>query len=218
MLADLQAVADLTDEQIKMLRRRLSEAKGFLAPKSLRTTIRQVVADDDKAGSVQGALRNLDPKDVERLLRALSERREGKGFPLEETMLARLRQVLPELIQPYPALTRFEKAKRLATLTGQQLESIEVICDLRPIFDEDRKHLEGMMPYTRLRVVATGPDGLPNAFEAELTQQQVHDLVDKASKAKDKLDVLRKSVEKWLPGGYPDLPLTRVPRKESSDA
>ena len=74
------------------------------------------------------------------------------------------------------------------------------------------------MPYARLHLVATGEDGLPNSFEAELTQQQVHDLAEKASKAKSKLDVLRGSVEMWVPGGLPDLPLTRVTRKESSDA
>ena len=108
---------------------------------------------------------------------------------------------------------------RLATLTGQKLESIELICDLRPIFDKLRKHLEGMMPYTRLRVVATGADGLPDAFETELTRQQVHDLAEQVSKAAQKLDVLASAIEtEWLPGGLPDLPLTRAPRKGPSDA
>jgi len=132
--------------------------------------------------------------------------------------LARLGEILPNLIQPYPAMARFEKAERLANLTGQELESMELICDLRPIFDEDRKQIEGMMPYTRLHIVATGADGLPKSFEAELTHQQVIDLRKKGEKAESKLAVLRKSVESWLPGRLPDLPLTRVVRKESSDA
>ena len=77
--------------------------------------------------------------------------------------------------------------------------------------------LKGMMPYTRLHIVATGEDGLPKPFEAELTYQQVIDLAEKAEKAKSKLKVLRQSVETWLPGCLPDLPLTRTPSKESSD-
>jgi hypothetical protein len=116
-------------------------------------------------------------------------------------------------------LAAFQKAERLSTLTGQRLESFDLICDLRPIFDESREHLEGMMPYTRLRVVAIGADGLPEAFESELTRQQVHDLAQKASKAAQKLDVLLDAIEtNWLPGGLPDLPLTREPRKEPTDA
>lgn len=219
MLADLKGIADLSDEQIHTLRKRLSEAKGFLDPKSLRAIVREVIDDDKKVESVQRTLRKLGPKSVERLLRDLSEQRhKNKDFPLDEAVLDRLHHTLPALIHPYPALARFEKAERLATVTGQQLESVELICDLRPIFDEDRKHVEGLMPYTHLRVVAIGADGLPKSFEAQLTQQQVYDLAEKASKAKDKLDVLREAVEKWVQGGLPDLPLTRVPRKESSDA
>ena len=219
MLADLKGIADLKDEQIDTLRKRLSQAKGFLDPKSLRAIIREVIDDDKKVESVLRALRNLGPKSVERLLRDLSEQgHKDKDYPLDEAVLVKLRHKLPALIQPYPALSRFEKAERLAKVTGQELESVELICDLRPIFDEDRKHVEGLMPYTNLRIVATGADGLPKSFEAQLTRQQVHDLADKVSKAKVKLDVLHEDVEKWIQGGLPDLPLTRVPRKESSDA
>ena len=218
-LADLKLIANLPEERVDALRQRVLEARGFLDPKALTAIIHEVVRDENAAGSIQRALRNVSPENVKQLLSALSEKhREKKEFPLDEGNLERLRQILPRLIQPYPALMRFNKAARLAKLTGQQLESIELICDLRPIFDEDRRQIEGMMPYTRLRVVATGADGLPKSFEAELTQQQVHDLAEKASKAKVKLDVLRDSVQKWVPSGLPDVPMTRVPRKESSDA
>jgi len=218
-LADFKLVANLPEEKVNALRQRLLEARGFLDPKALTAIVHEVLRDENAAGSIQRALRNLSPENVKQLLSALSEQqREQKDFPLDKGDLGRLHQILPTLIQPYPALARFKKAERLSKLTGQQLESMELICDFRPIFDEDRRQIEGMMPYTRLRVIATGADGLPRSFEAELTQQQVSDLAEKASKAKVKLDVLRNSAEKWVPGGLPDLPLTRVPRKESSDA
>jgi hypothetical protein len=217
-IADLKAVASLDDEQVQAIRSALSQVKGFLDPKALTTTIRESLGDDSAAGSVQRTLLNIGPGDTKRFLGALSARREEEDFPLDQSTFDKLSRMLPALVQPYPALARFRKAERLATLTGQQLESVELICDLRPVFDEERARLDGMMPYTRLRIVTTGADGLPNEFEAELTHQQVHDLADKASKAKDKLDVLRESVEQWVPGGLPVLPLTRVPRKESSDA
>jgi hypothetical protein len=210
-------MADLTDEQIAGIRDRLSKATGFLDRKTLTVALQDVITDDKTIQAVWRTLRSLDPSEVKRLLEGLSKKQHEEDFPLNILTVDRLHHVLPVLVHPYSALIRYEKAERLAELTGQRLESFDLICDLRPIYDESRKYLEGMMPYTRLRVVATGVDGLPKSFEAELTHQQVHDLAEKASKAKDKLDVLRKSVDKWVPGGLPDLPLTRIPRKGSSD-
>ncbi len=219
MMADLKAVSTLSEDEVTSLCERLSQVKGFLDPKTLATEIRRVIKVEGTARSVLATLRSLEPEYTRRLVEGLTERgKHDTNFPLNEAELDRLGEILQKLIQPYPALVRFEKAERLATLTGQQLESIDLICDLRPIFDENRKQIEGMMPYTRLHIVATGADGFPKSFEAELTYRQVNDLKEKAEKANIKLDVLHKSVERWLPEGSPDLPLTRVTRKESSDA
>ena len=212
MVDDLKTIADLSDEQIAGIRQHLAEADGFLDPKRLLAVIREVIQDSKSAEAVRRAIRSLNPSTTGRIIAGLEQDLDDKEFPFD-----RLKQVLSELIQPYPALTRFQKAERLAKVTGQQLETVELICDLRPIFDENREELEGMMPYTRLRVVATGEDGLPKPFEVDLTHQQVLDLAEKAGKAKSKLAVLRRSVETWLPGRLPNLPLTRIPRKESSD-
>ena len=217
MLKDLEAVSELTEDQIAALRHRLEAATGFLDPKKLTGIIRQCISDDRTAGAVQRTLRNLSPGTVERLLQSLEEYSKDKDFPLKKQTLDKLRPTLPKLVVDTPGLRRFEKAERLATLTGRQLEAIDVICDLRPIFDETRTQIEGMMPYTRLHLSITGDDGLPRSFEVELTAQQVHELVEKAGKAEEKLTVLRSKVNDWQSGGLPDLPLTRAPRKESND-
>ena len=218
MVADLKAIAGLSDEQIAGIREHLNEADHFLDPKALLVAIRKAIEDPKLAEAVRRAIRNVNPATIGRIIANLEQDLGDEGFPFDQATFDRMKQVLSELIQPYPALTRFQKAERLAKMTGQQLETVELICDLRPIFDENREKLEGMMPYTRLHIVATGEDGLPKSFEAELTHQQVLDLVEKAGKAKSKLEVLRQSIETWLPGCLPDLPLTRVLRKEPSDA
>jgi hypothetical protein len=213
MVEDLKLIAGLPDEQIATLRQQLRKASHFLNPKALLATIQEVVQVPESGGAVCRAILNLNPSNANQIIANLEKDLDDKDFPFE-----RLKMVMSELIQPYPALARFEKAERLAKVTGRQLETIDLICDLRPIFDENQKNLEGMMPYTRLHIVVTGEDGLPKPFEAELTHQQVADLAEKAEKAKSKLKVLRQSVENWLPGGLPDLPLTRTPPKESNDA
>jgi hypothetical protein len=218
MMEDLKAIIGISDEKLDELYKHLNKVKGFLDPKALLATIQKVVEDSNSAEAVQRILINIGPYQVERMVTILKEWQEEEDFPFDQANLKRLKQILKNLIRPYPALARFEKAERLAKITGQQLETVELICDLRPIFDESRKNVEGMMPYTRLHIVATGEDGLPKPFEVELTHQQVIDLAEKAGKAKSKLEALRKSIEKWIPGGLPDLPLTRISKKESIDA
>jgi hypothetical protein len=208
-MADLLAVATLEPNQTAALRDRLQSARGFLDPSALKASIASVVTNEDLAGSVQRVLTHIEPENVEPLLDTLEDHLEQEKPPCNDDTLEALRAVLPKLIILYPALARFKKAERLASATGRQLESLDLICDLRPVFDEERSSLEGMMPYTRLRVVASGTDDLPTSFEVELTQRQVADLADKAERAKRKLDVLCSSIENWVPGGVPQLPLTR---------
>jgi len=217
LLDDLKTIIGLSEGKLTGLQKHLTEAKGFLDLKAMRATIQKVIEDSNAAEAVWRILRNIGPSQVERMVTALEEGREEEGFPFDEAQLECLKQILKDLIRPYPALARFRKAERLAKITGQQLETVELICDLRPIFDESRKNVEGMMPYTRLHIVATGEDELPKPFEVELTHQQVINLVEKAEKAKSKLEALRQSIETWLPDGLPDMPLTRIHRKESSD-
>lgn len=217
LVDDLKAIITLSDDMLDELYKHLSKPEGLLNPKVLLAIINKVVEGSSVAEAVRRIVINIGPSQVERLVTLLEKKAKEKDFPLDEPQLKRLKQILKKLIQPYPSLARFQKAERLSEITGQQLETVELICDLRPIFDETRKKVEGMMPYTRLHIVATGEDGLPNAFEVELTHQHVIDLAEKAEKATNKLQALRQSIENWLPGGLPDLPLTRIPQKESKN-
>jgi hypothetical protein len=214
---DLKAIVDLPDDVVGDLYKNLSLAQGFLNPKDLLAIINKVIKKANMAEAIWRIIKNIGPSQVERLITIMENKVKEKDFPFDKTQLERLKQILKKLVQPYPSMERFKKAERISNITGQQMETVELICDLRPIFDETRKKVEGIMPYTRLHIVATGEDGLPNAFEVELTQQNVIELAEKAEKAKSKLVVLRQSIENWLPGGLPDLPLTRITRKESND-
>jgi hypothetical protein len=218
MLDDLKAIASLSDKQVQDVRQRLAEDQRFLDPKTLLAAIHDVLQNRDLAEAVRRAIQNLERPDVKRIVASLKKDLDDNKAHLDQATIDRLEHVLSELIHPYPGLVRFQKAERLAKITGQHVETVELVCDLRPIFDSSRANVEGMMPYTRLRIVTTGEEGLPKSFEAELTDEQVLDLADKAEKAKSKLKVLRQSIETWLPGCLPDLPLTRPPQKESGDA
>lgn len=217
VLDDLKAAGGLSNVVIDEICKQLSKTQGFLSPKTLLAIMHKVIKDPETAEAVQRVIINISPSDLPIMVASLKEDIGKDDFPLDSKQLGNLEKVLKKLIQPYPSLDRFQKAERLARITGQQLETIELICDVRPIFDKTREKIEGMMPLTRLHIVATGEDGLPNAFEVELTRQNVIDLLKKVEKAKSKLETLHQSIENWLPGGLPDLPLTRIPKKESND-
>ncbi len=218
MLNDFKAAGGLSNDEIDEICKQLSKTQGFLDPKALLSIIKKVVKGTETAASVQRVIINISPSDLPTIVEFRKDGIDQEGFPFDSKQLDDLEKVLKKLIQPYPSIDRFQKAERLAKITGQQLEEIELICDVRPIFDKTRKQIEGMMPLTRLRIVATGEDGLPKAFEVELTNQNVIDLAEKAEKAKSKLETLHQSIVNWLPDGLPDLPLTRILKREPKDA
>jgi len=214
VVEDLKIIAELSDDEIVGVCHRLKNAEGFLDPKALLALIREVVQVSKSAEAVQRVIKNLTLPRIERILKSIESE---KDCPFDQAKFEHLRNILGKLVQPCPALINFQKADRLSKITGQRLESAELICDLRPVFSENRETVEGMLPYTRLHVVATGEDGLPKPFEVELSYEQVLDLEEKVKKTKDKIDVLRKlENEEWTKGGVPDLSLTSIPRKEPS--
>lgn len=212
MLADLALVADLSLDQIERLSAVLLRETGFLHTEALRECIKTIISDEKTGQAVLRSLQNIEPDDVSLVLKRLDRARETKKKPsLDDQKMSSLSRNLSALIRDYPALTRFEKAQRLAKLTGQRLDSIDLICDIRPVFDKTGEHIEGMFPYTRLRLVATGADGLPREFEAELSVEQVYQLFESTKKAKAKLLTLHSAIEEWMPGRLPELQETRMP-------
>jgi hypothetical protein len=97
---------------------------------------------------------------------------------------------LPLIIKEYPGRLRQLKANRLAEATGLRAESIDLICDFRPVLDDGRSKIEGLIPLTTLKVVASGVDQFPISFEAVLSAKDVQELLSKAESAVKKLNAL----------------------------
>ena len=214
ILDDLKAALALSRETVDLIADTLAEANDFLDTKSLTGLLQQLMTQESApVGGVRRIILNLEADDVPEFLDTLRHVLNSKpddGFPLTSKDIDQLGEILPRLLKPVPALRRYRKAERLAKITGQPLEDVQLICDLRPVFDAKRERIEGLMPYTRMKIVATGGDGLPRTFEAELTAQQVSDLQDKAGKAITKLLCLTRAAKEWK-CAIPDLPLTRDP-------
>jgi hypothetical protein len=207
IVSDLIWVARTPTEKIQEIVSALRNADGFLDPAALRKTLQLVLTQTEESESAHRILLSLSLDSVDHFLESFDKWRQepANSSKFDEISLAELRKKLPQLLQPIPSIVRFRKAVRLQDALGQQLEDLEIICDLRPIFDDKRENIEGLIPLTTLKVTVTNADGLSVTMEAVLTAQQVTELKEKAVKAETKLEALRRNVHTWIPGGLPAL-------------
>jgi len=144
---------------------------------------------------------NIESKlDFIRLINLL-ESAEKDGEPEDEQVFTKeqiqtLQERLRTLIDASSSLLRQKKAEELGTIVGQRLEKLHLINDLRPIFDANRKQVEGFLPVTTMHIVVTGADGLPNALDVILSEADVERIAEQAEFAKNKIQALKKIVQK----------------------
>ena len=177
---DAKTLLEIGKDQISTLATRLQEHKGFLDRDSLTAEIQKDVQNEKHANGLARFISGIHElsratgQGTDALIRQIEEelkKEEDAEKRLSGENLDRLCSRLGQLIKPYPGLSRQSKAQRLCTLTGCPLEAVEIVCDLRPVFNEDRTAVEGMIPYTTLRIVQKGADGFPVATEAILSNK-----------------------------------------------
>lgn len=207
MVEDMRAVANVATEDIERLGELLAQQTGFLTDENLATFVAECIADEEQGGSVFNALQNVRPGSVEQLLAMLRAWRESdeenrQQFPDEA--FADLEQKLPLLIREYPALIRSKKADRLRNVLGNEFEGVAFICDARPVYNEQRDDIEGLIPLTTMKLIYERQNSESEEIEIILTAEQLENLVSKARQAEQKLTVLRESIERWIPDGCVD--------------
>ena len=99
------------------------------------------------------------------------------------------------------------KADQLRKTTGIELEDIQLICDIRPVFDDARSTIMGAIPISTLKLDVVDRDGAPRSIEIRLTEKQLAELASKAELARQKIRVIKQTLaEKSIP-----LPTTAGP-------
>jgi len=218
---DAKIVLELSAEQLGQIRGDLEEFPGFLDRTQLQQLLIERVPDETQRKrlarfiTVFGERLLKTGASTESLVRQLEEWiEENQEQPIiSSDEIPELRQRFELLLSPLPCLARQAKAESVAGVTGQPLESLDIICDVRPIFDEERDQIEGMMPITLLRLVCKGADGLPIAIEATLSERDVHAIADAAQKAQKKLSKIRDLLEQK----QIDIPRTELTKRVQAD-
>jgi hypothetical protein len=204
MVEDLRNVAEIPADNVLAVADALEAEEGFLSPTRLNEILKAKLANDRFVNSASAALQNLRSGSVEQTIRSLREWRDtvpDNARLLPDNMLHSLDQNLRILIRPYPAMARQRKASRLASITGNVAETVALICDARPVFNESRDAIEGMVPLVTLRIAYERQDEDTEVFEVHLTPEMVVRLSEGLKTAQRKLKVLSHSIETWVPNG-----------------
>jgi len=208
MIEDLLAIAEIRSERIEALAAALQAEPGFPNADRISDVVREAINDDRQASAVVTALHNVPPSRVDQTIQTVRDWREANNKNAErfpEEALVSVEQNLRRLTRDFPALERCRKARRLGSILGNTAESLELICDLRPVFNAQRDLVEGMMPLTTMKIVYEGQDEEVRVLEVQLSRDMLTELVEKAQKAQQKLDVLNRSIAEWTPNGLVDL-------------
>jgi hypothetical protein len=204
MISDLLEISRVPSDAIEQIGSAVEQAIGFLDDSRLEELVRGVIREESAADAVVNALRNLRPATVQRTLNAVEDWRNADPGHVEkfpEDVFDSVRSKLPRLVRPSAALERHRKATRLSALTGHQGKHVEFLCDARPIFDPDRQTIEGFVTQTIFKLVYESQTEDIGCIEVVISPELLGELLDKAEKAKRKLDVLRSSVQRWIPEG-----------------
>lgn len=205
MIDTLMRISTLPTPQIEQVGNSLQEADGLLDDQRFEEAVREVVADPDAADAIVDTIRNIRPTAIEDTLERLGKWRDANNanaVRLSEASLAAIRAALLLLVRDYPALERYRKARRLATFTGKQARNIDFVCDARPVFDPDRHEIEGFATQTILRIVHESQTHEIGSIEIVISPSQLRQIIDKAERARQKLDSMSVLVERWLPGRF----------------
>ena len=197
-LRDLLILASIPYEMIDGFATQIEAQKAFFPfKKVLFEHIPDAAAD-----SVGRIVINLEPESlpmVEEMIDSVVDNDDTQL--LEESKVKTVKQNLSRLTKPgvRAVIRRLRKANDLSTATGNDLTGLTFICDARPVYNDDRTDIDGFVPLATMKLFFDDPNGEQKSIEIALTADDLDSFLDRASKAREKLNVMREKFSSFLP-------------------
>jgi hypothetical protein len=203
-LRDAKLFASIPDTVFEAAISAISSHQGFLDGQEFESVLCPIVSEADQREALIRLVTNLSefrrdagisPERAGHILRDSL----GAAKGLEHAAADTLSDRLPHVLALHPGVEKQAKAQHVATALGGSLVEAKLISDLRPVFDDDRQRVEGLIPVTTMKVsFELGYE--VKVFEVRLTEAQVMALCEESGRAKQKLQSLRKLIAKH---GFP---------------
>jgi hypothetical protein len=195
--ADISGIAKMPDDQFRTLTVALANFPSFLDKAAVDETIAKVTPRTDaKTAAFVSRLNEVvrsSSDSVERAVELLIEEL-GKHEEFQQNLSGILQERIKALLIPR-GFDLQKKAELLAEATGAELANFAIICDVRPVFDDDRKKIEGAVAVTTLRLELYQPDGNKVPIECRLTEPQLARLAKVVETAQGKLSAITNLLE-----------------------
>ena len=204
MINDLRVIAETPLDQLQTVSAALHQIEGFISEERLTELVLEHINDEQQSAAVVSVIQNVRPQGVDHVLETIESWRAASpenADRLGDEMVAAVRDKLPQLIRAYDSIERSRKADRLRSMTGNVVQGIEVLCDARPVYNEPRNRIEGLIPTISLKLVYERQNDQTEVLEVMLSPETLKELIEKSQKADDKLRVLRESIVQWIPNG-----------------
>ncbi len=205
MVADLLTVSQVPVETLSRIAEEFGRAEGFLFANRLSTILSPFGFDPTTADAILTTVFRLRPRSTEQVVRELQRWRDASTRNAEllpEDAVAAIRERLEILVRDYPTVERTRKAAALAGMTGNRCDTVDILCDLRPVFDPKRESIDGLLPIVTLRLGYTTQDDEDGTVELRLDEATLAELAAKVETAHQKLAALRKYADRWVPDGW----------------
>lgn len=199
LVTDIKLLSELSGEQVDHLVDAFHASARFY---SIEKVAAVNVANERVAKAVVRLVSSLPPESVKYVLgmvRNWWKSLEDPDSYMKEQDLENGFDALRKLICNSPSISRVKKAQALKTATGNELFGVMFVCDARPVFSPAKDGIEGYIPVTTMKLIYQRQNGDSEETEFALMPDEIDLLIDRATKAREKVKVLDASMSQFLP-------------------
>jgi hypothetical protein len=199
LVSDIKRLSAVPDLQIDQLSDALHSASEFYL---IEKVVAANISDEKHANAVSRLVDRIIPESINYLTGMVKSWRKSLDEPdsyMTEKELEAVSNALNKLIRNSPAISRVKKAQVLKTVTGNEVFGVMFVCDARPVYNEERDDIEGYLPVTTMKIVYQRQNGDSEEIEFALMPNEIDLLVDRATKAREKIRVLNAKMMQLLP-------------------
>ncbi len=199
LVSDIKRLSAVPEPQIDQLSVALHSAPEFYL---IEKVVAANISDEKQASAVLRLVDRIIPDSINYLTGMVKSWRESLDEPdsyMTEEKLEAVCNALNKLIRNSAAITRVKKAQVLKTVTGNEVLGVMFVCDARPVYNEERDEIEGYLPVTTMKIVYQRQNGDREEIEFALMPNEIDLLVDRATKAGNKIRALNKKMMQLLP-------------------
>jgi hypothetical protein len=203
LLRDLLVLASVPHALVTAIAKDLGGPKQFV---SLAKAIGQHLQIPEATTAVARLVSNIEVESVPALTQMVQtwlDAFEGEQKPLTDESFELLKQNLNVLVNPTTAavIQKTKKATALLTATGNEVTGLTFICDARPVYNEERTDIEGYVPLATMKLYFSRPNEQQDVIELTMSPEEIDAVVDRAQKAREKLNVMQRKFSAWLANG-----------------